>query len=99
MVEYERPLGENARKRHYHEIKKGKVISFVVQLEVFDGKKWREVVRYDSAHGYAHKDRYFSDGRKVKKILNLNFNEALTFADEDINENWKSYKNTFIKKE
>lgn len=97
MVEYERPLGEDARKRHCHEIRKGKVISFVVQLEVFDGKKWREVVRYDSVHGYAHKDRYFSDGRKVKKILDLNFNEALTFADEDINDNWKSYKDIFIK--
>lgn len=34
VVEYVIPLGENARKRHYHETDKGKVIGFAVQLEV-----------------------------------------------------------------
>ena len=35
VTEYVIPLGENARKRHYHETDRGKVIGFVVQLEVF----------------------------------------------------------------
>jgi hypothetical protein len=30
------------------------------------------VIRYDSAHGFAHIDRYYLDGSKVKKELNLN---------------------------
>jgi hypothetical protein len=32
--EYVIPLGENARKRHYHEADKGDIIGFAVQLEV-----------------------------------------------------------------
>ena len=96
VTEYVIPLGENARKRHYHETDKGKVAAFTVQLEVFVNDKWREVIRYDSAHGFAHIDRYFFDGRKVKKDLNLNLNEALTLADEDIKENWKAYQKIFL---
>ena len=96
MVEYVNELGENVRKRHCHETKKGKVISFVVQLEVYINEAWKIVIRYDSAHGYAHIDRYYLDGRKEKKDLNLNFSEALTLADRDIKINWENYKNAFI---
>jgi hypothetical protein len=96
VTEYVIPLGEDVRKRHYHETGKGKVISFVVQLEVFVNVEWREVIRYDSAHGFAHIDRYYLDGRKVKKELNLKLSEALTLADEDIKENWKAYQKTFL---
>ena len=35
ISEYVIPLGENARKRHYHETDKGEVVGFAVQLEVF----------------------------------------------------------------
>ena len=96
ITEYVIPLGEDARKRHYHESDKGKVIGFTVQLEVFVKKQWREVIRYDSAHGFAHIDRYYLDGRKVKKERNLELNEALTLADEDIKENWKVYQKAFL---
>lgn len=96
ITEYVIPLGEDARKRHYHESDKGKVIGFTVQLEVFVKDQWREVIRYDSAHGFAHMDRYYLDGRKVKKELNLELNEALTLADEDIKENWKVYQKAFL---
>lgn len=96
MVEYVIPLGENARKRHYHETVKGKVIAFTVQLEVFVNGEWREIIRYDSAHGVAHIDRYYLNGRKIKKELNLKLNEALTLADEDIKENWKVYQKDFL---
>lgn len=41
-------------------------------------------------------DRYYLDGRKVKKELNLELNEALTLADEDIKENWKVYQKAFL---
>jgi len=54
------------------------------------------VIRYDSAHGFAHIDRYYLDGRKVKKELNLNLSEALTLADEDIKEDWKEYQKAFL---
>lgn len=96
VTEYVIPLGENARKRHYHETDKGKVTAFTVQLEVFVNDQWREVIRYDSAHGFAHIDKYYLDGRKIKKDLNLKLSEALTLADEDIKENWKAYQKAFL---
>lgn len=96
VTEYVIPLGENARKRHYHKTDKGKVAAFIVQLEIFVNDQWREVIRYDSAHGFAHIDRYYFDGRKVKKELNLKLNEALTLADEDIKENWRAYQKAFL---
>jgi len=96
VTEYVMPLGENARKRHYHETDKGRVTGFVVQLEVFVNDRWQEVIRYDSVHGFAHIDRCYLDGRKVKKELHLRLSEALTLADEDIKENWKVYQKAFL---
>lgn len=94
--EYVIPLGENARKRHYHEADKGEVIGFAVQLEVLVGDQWKVVLRYDSAHGFAHIDRCYLDGRRVKEELHLKLSEALTLADEDIKENWKIYQKAFL---
>jgi hypothetical protein len=96
ITEYVIPLGENARKRHYHESDKGEVIGFAVQLEVFVNAQWRVVLRYDSAHGFAHADRYYLNGKKIKKQIHLTLNEALTLGDEDIKENWKSYQKRFL---
>ncbi len=96
VTEYVIPLGENVRKRHYHKTSKGKVIGFVVQLEVLVDDQWKVVIRYDCAHGFAHIDRYYLDGRKVKKELHLKLSEALTLADEDIKENWKNYQKAFL---
>lgn len=54
------------------------------------------MIRYDSAHGFTHADRYYLDGRKVKKELHLKPREVLTLADEDIKENWKAYQEAFL---
>ena len=96
VTEYVIPLGEKARKRHYHESDKGRIDSFAVQLEVFVDEQWKVVIRYDSTHGFAHIDRYHRDGRKVKKELPLKLREALTLADEDLKENWKTYQTIFL---
>ena len=41
-------------------------------------------------------DQYKIDGRKVKRALHLSISEGLTFADEDIKENWKLYQKRFL---
>lgn len=94
---YTRTLGEEARKRYYHKTDKGKVIDFVVQLEVEVQGEWRPVIRYDCAHAYAHIDRYNLQGEREKEELQLSFAEALTLADEDIDLHWESYKEKFLK--
>ena len=94
--EYIIPYREDIRKRHYHKTKRGKVVSFAVQLEVKVSDKWKEVVRYDCAHGYAHRDSYNLRGGRAKINLNLGFEETLTLADDDLDDNWESYRNQFL---
>lgn len=59
---------------------------------------WRSLLMTsgETAHGFAHIDRYYLDGRKVKKELNLKLDEALTLADEDVRENWNAYQKAFL---
>ncbi len=57
------------------------------------------IVRYDTAHGFAHKDLINPDGTKEKILIGVvNLNEVLTLADRDINENWKRYKDRFFRR-
>lgn len=90
-------LDINARKRHYHVTETGKVIRFAVQLEIKVGGIWKEVVRHDCAHNYAHKDCYNIKGECRKINLYLSYEDALTLADDDINENWEIYRDRFLK--
>jgi hypothetical protein len=95
--EYIIPYREDVRKRHYHSTKKGEVSKFVVQLEVRVQGQWREVVRFDCAHGYTHRDSYNLIGRHRKENLHLSFEDALDLADDDIDENWENYKDHFLR--
>lgn len=90
-------LDINARKRHYHETEKGKVKYFSVQLEINVNGKWKVAVRYDCSHGFAHIDKYDIKGKRIKRKLNLSFESALTFGEDDIDKNWLIYKNEFLK--
>jgi len=89
-------LDIDTRKRHYHLLETGKIEKFMVQLEIKIGNEWKEVVRYDCAHKYAHKDCYNIEGGRRKIKLYLGYKEALTFADDDINENWEIYRTRFL---
>lgn len=95
--EYLLVLGNGARKRHRHEIDKGQVVTFMVQLEIQHQGTWLPVIRYDSAHGISHVDRYNLTGEQQKDWLDLTFEDALTFADVDINENWENYRQRFLR--
>lgn len=89
-------LDVDARKRHYHKTEAGKITRFAVQLEIKIGNQWKEVVRYDCAHDYAHKDCYDRRGRQRKINLYLRYEDALLLADDDINENWEVYRDRFL---
>lgn len=96
VVRYDRPLGQSARKRHYHKTEHGKVIEFMVQLEVEVKGEWMGVIRYDCAHGFAHMDRYNVEGNRKKEDLELSYEDALTLADTDINDNWERHRQRFL---
>lgn len=90
-------LTREDRYRHRHVKFKGDIVSFVVQYETkFEGR-WLPVVRYDTEHGFAHRDFFDRSGNKKKTpLFTKDYNEALTFAEYDIKSNWKMYKQSFM---
>jgi len=82
---------------HYHLRFKGQIIEFSVQYETLIDRKWLPVVRYDTAHGFAHRDLINIKGQKHKTPLFItDKNDALTFAGNDIKDNWQIYKERFL---
>lgn len=99
MTEYVIILHDGVRKRHYHQTEKGSVQYFVVQLEVNVKDEWKVVIRYDCSHGFAHVDTYDMKGKQRKIELELNFENALSYADWDLNKNWEKYTQKFLRGE
>lgn len=90
-------LTSKDRYRHHHFRFKGEVLSFVIQYETkFEGK-WLPVVRYDTEHGFAHRDLLDKTGKRDKTpLFTRDYNEALIFAEYDIKSNWRIYKQVFL---
>ena len=84
------------RYRHSHIRFRGEVVSFVIQYETkFEGR-WLPVVRFDTGHGFAHRDSFDHRGNRQKTpLFTRDYNEALTFAEFDIKANWRIYKRAF----
>jgi hypothetical protein len=96
-VEYVIRIGHNERYRHLHVQERGRITFFRLQYETRVDERWYPVVRYDTAHGFAHRDLISLDGTVVKTpLFNQNFNDALTFAESDLKTNWAHYRNRFL---
>jgi len=95
--EYVVRIGPADRYRHTHIKERGKIVFFRVQYETKIDNIWHPVVRYDTAHGFAHRD-ILSGGGTVKKtpLFNQDYNDALTFAENDLKSNWRYYKKRFL---
>lgn len=84
-------------RRHYHRTERGRVVAFMVQLEVELQDEWRPVIRYDTAHGFVHIDGFTRQGKVSKERLGLTRAEALTRAERDIKQNWAMYRERFLR--
>lgn len=73
-----------------------KITAFVVQLECWIANHWYPVMRYDTAHGFAHCDILKPDGSQEKHAIPIrDFNEALTYAQNDLRTNYRRYCERF----
>ena len=75
------------------ETKKGIIVRFVVKLEILIKDKWLEVERYDTHHGYVHKD-ILGKNRKKKRCLKyylIDNESGLNMAIKDFKENHQLY--------
>jgi len=105
LVEFHRFLDYDNALRVKFEVEHGQVLKFVVQLECrfSDEEDWTPIVRYDTAHGFAHCDRLHPYQKTVKTAMATNdYNEALNFAMNDLINNWVKYRKRYeewLKKE
>jgi hypothetical protein len=95
-IEFAVMLTPDDRYRHKHKSFRGNVLSFSIQYETRLEGEWFPVVRYDTEHGFAHRDLLDRKGNSRKTpMFTKNYNEALTFAEYEIKSNWKMYKKAF----
>src|SRR4030067_3369398 len=77
---------------------KGEILEFVAQYEALISGEWRPVVRYDTAHGFAHRDIIRANGEVLKQPLFFEtFNLAFTYATLALKMNWRQYKESLEK--
>jgi len=83
------------RYRHYHLVEK-KILEFRVQYEAYLQGKWHAIVRYDTAHGFAHRDVMHPDGTTTKtSFQQWDYPAILTYGERDLKRNWASYRKTY----
>jgi hypothetical protein len=96
-LEYAIRIGPSDRYRHLHVQDRGRIIFFRIQYEKKIGDTGYPVVRYDTSHGFAHRDMISLKGDVEKTpLFNQNYNDALTFAESDLKLNWVYYKKRFL---
>ncbi len=96
-LEYAIRIGPSDRYRHLHVQDRGRIIFFRIQYETKIDDTWYPVVRYDTSHGFAHRDMISLKGDVEKTpLFNQDYNDALTFAESDLKLNWVYYKKRFL---
>lgn len=92
-VEFRRLFDDKNAARVQFTLERDDVLEFVVQLECRFNGDWFPVVRYDTAHGFAHRDLLHPAGETAKSEMQVkDFNEGLTFAIRDLTSNWEKYR-------
>ncbi len=87
-VAFRRLFDDKNAARVAFELDRDRVVGLVVQLECRFNGDWVPVVRYDTRHGFAHRDVLHPRGEQTKTEMPVrNFNEGLTFAIKDLTAN------------
>jgi hypothetical protein len=91
-------IDENDRLRIRISTEQGHVVNIMVQYEAMIAGAWREIVRYDCAHGFFHRDVMLPKGKAEKQPLSIaNLNDALQYAEQDIKDRWQWYRERYIR--
>ncbi len=84
------------RFRYSHVIEKGRILRFRIQYEAQLAGRWYPIVRYDTAHGFPHRDTIHPDGTEEKdEFPGVEPGEVLTIGERDIKANWQKYRTAF----
>jgi hypothetical protein len=81
---------------------RGNIQMFTVQLELLIDGEHVPAVRWDTAHGIAHRDHLHRDGTTDhwdRTSGSDDFDTAFTEAIADVIENWERYRSDFLRRE
>lgn len=97
--EYLRLIDDKNRIRIKFETEHGRVRKFSIQYELKLIDEWKAIVRYDTSHGFAHRDILMPDGSQKKESFDVgDFGSTLTFAQEDLLRNWENYRENYLQR-
>jgi hypothetical protein len=100
-IEYEAQLDDSGQEwlRIRITTTDGRVTRFVAQYETMLDSKPAPVARYDTAHGYVHRDLLNREGKpRVPKLPldpQLSLDDALQLAVQDLRQHWRYYRRDF----
>lgn len=64
---------------------------------VLETEQWHPIVRYDSAHGFAHRDLLHPDGTETKTAFRYwDYAQVLTYGERDLKQNWRSFRQHYL---
>jgi hypothetical protein len=91
------PLSEQDRLEINIEKEGGHVKGFVVNYVATVAGHDHSVVRFDTCHGFPHKDEMDRDGRvrRKERLPAVDGHQLVDLAIDDIKANWKSYRRRF----
>lgn len=76
---------------------RGQLTDIVVQYEALIKGEWAAIVRYDTSHGYPHRDVLHPNGAKDKYSLSFpDLKAFLQYAEQDLKDRWEWYKERFL---
>jgi len=68
------------------------------KIECLIDGEWTPVIRYDTAHGFAHMDKLHPSQPAEKiELETQDYNKALTVAMDDLSKNWMVYHKRYIR--
>ena len=93
------PLSEEDRVEIMIEKEGGKVTDFVVNYVATIAGRDHSVVRYDTNHGFPHKDTLRRDGtlERKEKLPMVDLHWLTDSAIDDLKENWRAYRRRFVR--
>jgi hypothetical protein len=79
---------------------RGVVVDFTVQYEAWIDGVHRPVVRYDTAHGTAHRDLLGPEGDVIaKRWMPGPFDKAFNDALDEIQQEWPEFREAFVRRQ
>ena len=98
-VRFRVPLSEADRVDVEWEKEGGRVMAFVVNYVAEVGGKSYSVVRFDTAHGFPHKDVCYPDGTvgQKERLPEGDLHLLADSAIDDIKSHWQTYRARFEK--